>query len=1130
MSLPEKLKRCFIMSFRFFSICILLSLFFFVISSCSGEEDTPTLFEELPPGKTNIDFENNLSFNPDFNIYHYRNFYNGGGVALGDINNDGLLDIFFTANMGDNTLYLNRGDMQFEDVSAKAGIAGSRAWSTGVSMADVNGDGLIDIYVTNSGIVEGDDRKNELYINNGDTTFTEKAEEYGIADSGLSIHGTFFDYDKDGDLDLFVINNSYRAIGSFDLEQTDRTIYNEEGGDKLFRNDGGTFIEVSEQAGIYSSEIGFALGASVGDVNRDGWPDIYVSNDFFERDYLYINNRDGTFKESLKDQVKSISAASMGADIADLNGDGYPEIFVTDMLPEPESRLKLNTTFDDWEGYREHVNNDFYHQFTRNTLQLNNGDSTFSEVGRWAGVEATDWSWGANIADFDLDGRKDIFVANGIYQDLTNLDYISDISRGDMVKKIVTGNDVDFEKLIDMIPSNPVPNYIFHNKGNMQFADSSSSWGIETPGFSSGSAYGDLDNDGDLDLVINNVESKAFVYENTAEKIRPDHNWLQISLTGESSNTFAFGTQVTAWDRGERWFVEQMPIRGFQSTVDHRLHLGLGDTEILDSLVVYWPTDKRTVLRDVETNQLLELREEDTNETCSQIEINGEQQPGEKLLNDITDEFDLEWRHNENDYSDFERDRLLFHMRSTEGPALCVEDINGDGLDDFYLGGARGQAGNLFVQNSQSQFEKITLDLLEQDASSEDTDCAIFDANGNGNMDLYVTSGSNEYSSSSSSLRDRLYFNKGDLQFERSEQPLPGLSYEVTSTVEPADFDNDGDTDLFVGVRLRPFAVGYPVRGYLLENDGNGQFKDVTEEVSPDLLEMGMITDADWGDISGNGYPDLVVVGEWMPLTYFANEEEKLQNKNMDTGLDSTNGWWRSVHIDDLDRDGNLDILAGNYGLNSRFEASKEEPIEMWTGDFNQNGSIEQIVTTYKNGKRYPMALRHDLIEEIPSLENKFPTYESFAGKNMGEIFSKEQLDEAHYSKAYLMDSVIGWNLGDDDGAFTIESLPFRAQLSVLYDVSAIDLNKNGVPELISGGNLREVKPEIGNYAASYGSVFKMDKERTYKNLNGSNSGFDINGQVRAIKHLKLNDGREIIMVARNNESLKIFEIETFNK
>ncbi len=1114
------------MSYRFFSICILFSLFSFSFSSCSGEKDIPSLFEELSPEKTNIDFENNLSFNPDFNIYRYRNFYNGGGVALGDINNDGLLDIFFTANMGDNVIYLNKGDMQFEDVSAKAGIEGSRAWSTGVSMADVNGDGLIDIYVTNSGIVEGDDQKNELYINNGDTTFTEKAEEYGIADSGLSIHGTFFDYDQDGDLDLFVINNSYRAIGSFDLEQTDRTIYNGEGGDKLYRNDGDSFTEVSRQAGIYSSEIGFALGASVGDINRDGWPDIYVSNDFFERDYLYINNRDGTFEESLEDRVKSISAASMGADIADLNGDGYPEIFVTDMLPEPESRLKLNTTFDDWEGYREHVENDFHHQFTRNTLQLNNRDSTFSEVGRWAGVEATDWSWGANIADFDLDGHKDIFVANGIYQDLTNLDYISGISRGDMVKKIVTGDDVDFKKLIDMIPSNPVSNYIFHNKGNMQFADSSSSWGIETPGFSSGSAYGDLDNDGDLDLVINNVESKAFVYENMAEKIRPDNNWLQISLTGESSNTFAFGTKVTAWDKGKRWFVEQMPIRGFQSTMDHRLHLGLGETSKLDSLVVRWPRGKRTMLREVETNQLLELREEDTNETYNQLEVNGDEQPGEKLLKDITDQFELEWKHNENEFSDFERDRLLFHMRSTEGPAICVEDVNGDGLDDFYVGGARGQAGSLFVQNSQSQFKQITLDLFEQDASSEDTDCAFFDATGNGNADLYVTSGSNEYSSSSSSLRDRLYFNQERLQFERSDQPLPGWSYETTSTVEPADFDNDGDTDLFVGVRLQPFAVGYPVRGYLLENDGNGKFEDVTEELSPELMETGMITDAEWGDISGNGYPDLMIVGEWMPLTYFANEEGELRKNNTDTGLDSTNGWWRSIHIDDLNGDGSLDILAGNYGLNSRFEASKEEPIEMWTGDFNQNGSIEQIISTYKNAQRYPMVLRHDLIEEISSLENKFPTYESFAGKTLGEVFADDQLNEAHYSKAYRMDSIIGWNSGDE-GVFTIESLPFRAQLSVMYGLSAIDLDRSGSLEIIMGGNLREVKPEIGNYAASYGSVFMMDKERSYKYLNSSKSGFKIEGQVRAIKRLELNDGRQILIMARNNQSLKIFEIAT---
>lgn len=1117
------------MSLRTVLIVLTLALFLFFISYCSDEnaEDSTLLFEALSSDKTAVHFENNLSFNPDFNIYHYRNFYNGGGVGVADINNDGFLDIFFTANMGDNELYLNKGDMQFENISDEAGVTGSRAWSTGVSMADVNGDGLIDIYVTNAGIVEGDDRKNELYINNGDSTFTEKAEEYGVADSGLSIHGVFFDYDKDSDLDLLVINNSYRAIGSFSQEQTDRTIYSEEGGDKLYRNDGDKFTEVSEEAGIYSSEIGFALGASVGDLDRDGWPDIYISNDFFERDYLYMNNGDGTFREALTDKIQSISATSMGADIADLNGDGHPEIFVTDMLPKPELRLKLNTTFDDWKGYRQLVENDFYHQFTRNTLQLNNRNGTFSEVGRWAGVEATDWSWGANIADFDLDGRKDIFVANGIYQDLTNLDYISKISRGEMVKKIVSGNNVDFEKLIDMIPSNPISNYIFHNKGNMRFADSSSSWGLDTPGFSSGSAYGDLDNDGDLDLVINNVESKASIYENRAEELRPENNWLQLSLAGESTNTFAFGTQVTAWNNGSRWFVEQMPIRGFQSTMDHRLHIGLGDTKKLDSLVVNWPAGKKTVLRNVATNQLLDLSEENANQIRGGFMKNKNEKETEgTLLKDITNQFNIDWKHEENEYSDFERDRLLFHMRSTEGPVLCVEDVNGDKLDDFYIGGARGQAGSLYVQNSQSRFEKIALGSFEQDASSEDADCAFFDADGNGSMDLYVASGSNEFSSSSSSLRDRLYLNQGNLQFERSEQPLPGWSYAITSTVEPADFDNDGDMDLFVGVRLRPFAIGYPVRGYLLENDGTGRFEDVTQSVSPDLMKTGMITDAEWGDMNGDGYPDLIVAGEWMPLTYFRNEGGKFTKNIMEAGLDSTNGWWRSIHIGDLDGDSNLDILAGNYGLNSRFKASKKEPIEMWTGDFDQNGSIEQIISTYKNGRRYPMALRHNFVDVIPSLENKFPTYQSFAGKTVDEIFTKGQLSEAYYNRAYMLNSAVGWN--DGKGGFRIESLPFRTQISVMYVAFAADLDNDDRSEIIMAGNLHEAKPEIGRYDASYGAVLKMDGagQQSYRILQDHISGFHLRGQAREIKQLQLQDGRRILIVARNDDTLKFYAIK----
>lgn len=1106
--------------------CCSLLLLIVLVSACKSDKgnDGPKLFNSVSPDKSGINFENRLTFRREFNIYRYRNFYNGGGVALGDINNDGLQDVYFTSNMEDNKLYLNKGNLTFQDVTDSAGVAGNRAWSTGVSMVDINGDGLLDIYVCNSGIVEGDDKRNELFINNGDMTFSERAEEFGIADSSLSIHGSFFDYDKDGDLDLYLVNNSYRAIGSFDLQKSMRDVRNYRGGDKLYRNDGGSFTDVSEEAGIYGSEIGFGLGVSVADLNRDSWPDMYISNDFFERDYLYINNRDGTFREVLKQQVNSISAASMGADVADLSGDGYPEIFVTDMLPREESRLKQVTTFDDWEGYQNYLNNGYYHQFTRNTLQLNNGNGTFSEVGRWAGVEATDWSWGANIADFDLDGKRDIFVANGIYQDITDLDYLQKISREDMVRRIVKDNNVNFRELIDLIPSTPISNYAFHNTGNLQFADSTAKWGLDTPGFSNGSAYGDLDNDGDLELVINNINSKASLYENRASNQRPNNHWIMIQLRSRGKNSHAIGTQITAWKDNKSWYAEQMPIRGFQSTMDSRVHLGLGNTELLDSLLIRWPNNKKTLLREVKTDTSLKINQQEAGSGGSNVNVPIDPGNGTMELKDITEQFGLDWKHRENNFVDFNRDKLLFHMRSTEGPALCSADANGDGLEDFYVGGAKDQPGTLFFQTKEGGFRKAGDKTFENDQVSEDTDCSWFDGDGDGDQDLYVTSGGNEFPASSSALRDRYYINDGEGRFLRSDQLLPAQKYEPTSTVNPADLDGDGDIDLFVGTRLRPFAVGLPVNGYILENDGQGHFTEITGKVAPELLEIGMITDAQWGDIDGDGDPDLLVAGEWMPLSIFINNEGMLQKVNSASGLDSTNGWWHSVHFDDLDGDGDLDFIAGNHGLNSRFEVSRKEPAQLWTGDFDGNGAIEQVLAIYKNGNTYPMALRHDLIKRIPSIESKYPDYQSFAGETVYDIFSEEVLANTKHTKAYQLASIVGWNNGD--GHFDIRELPKKAQLSPMYGIYTGNINSKNTPEIVMGGNLHGVKPEIGKYDASYGIVMNFEEDSLVSKPSKI-SGFMVEGEIRNITRLRRPDGSSVLLVARNDDSLKVFKIPT---
>lgn len=1083
-------------------------LLLLLLTACREEKPSGTLFTLLSPSHTKVRFENNLQFDEAFNVYTYRNFYNGGGVALGDVNNDGLIDLYLTANMEPNRLFLNKGELRFEDITHEAGVAGARAWSTGVAMADVNGDGWLDIYVCNSGDIKGDNKQNELFINQGDGTFSEQAETWGLADRGYSTHAAFFDYDGDGDLDCYLLNNSYQAIGSFNLRKNIRGVRDPEGGDKLYRNDNGRFTDVSQDAGILGSVIGFGLGVTLGDVNVDGWTDIYVSNDFFERDYLYLNNGDGTFTEQLEHAFPHISAASMGADMADLNNDCAPEVFVTDMLPEGDARLKQTTMFESWDKYQYNLENGYYHQFTRNMLHLNRGDGTFSDIGLLAGVAATDWSWGALMADLDNDGWKDIFVANGIYQDLTDQDFINFLSNDQTVQMLTKGEKVNFKKLVEVIPSNPIPNYAFAGVDGYRFENKTEAWGLAQPSHSNGAAYGDLDNDGDLDLVVNNVNQPVFIYRNESK----GSNYLKVELKGEAGNTSGIGARLTAYAAGHTYYIEQILSRGFQSSIDPRPNFGLGEAPLVDSLVIIWPDQRRQVLTALATNQTIQVWQKD-----AQTGLPAQTAAPAPVFEDITNQAALPFEHRENLYVDFNRDRMLYHMLSAEGPKMCSADVDRNGLTDFYIGGAKDQPGSLFLQLQPGKFVPVAQDVFDQDKASEDLGCTIFDANGDGYPDLYVTSGGNEFPSASEALLDRLYINKGGRRFEKSPQLLPLAKYLSTSCVSAADVDGDGDQDLFVGGRLAPWNYGVPVSSYLLTNDGKGNFSNQAADLAPGLKDLGMVTAASWSDIDGDGDPDLLVAGDWMPLKVFVNQSGRLVDQSRQAGLSQSHGWWNCIEAADLDGDGDVDFVLGNHGLNSRFRASETEPCVMHVNDFDQNGSVEQIICRVRpDGSAYPMHLRDDMVEQMPFLKKKYLNYKDYSTATLLDVFGPESLAQALKDTAFTFSTSVLWNEGE--GRFRLEALPAEAQFSPVYAVQIADFTGDGMADILLGGNLSRAKPDVGRYDASYGTL-----------LAGGKEGFlpvprvDIRGEIRDFVILKAG-AENWVLIAKNNQKMQVLK------